>query len=209
MTTHPLATYLNDCRSRRGTGATTAETSLYPPLEALLNVVGHGLKPRVRCFMSLTNQGAGLLDGGLFTPEQIARGAEEPPPGQAPSRGVIECKKPKDEVPAIANTQQVSDYWDRYNQVLVTNYREFLLLGRDEHGKPVRHESHKLAATEKEFWQRPVDSIVAEHGDRLLDFLKLRSARSRSTTHDAPYHRTRREPVSDAAQGMGQFRRTV
>jgi hypothetical protein len=33
MTTHPLASYLHDCRSRRGTGATTAETSLYPPLE--------------------------------------------------------------------------------------------------------------------------------------------------------------------------------
>src|SRR5207245_376995 len=28
ITTHPLAVYLNDCRSRRGTGATTAETSL-------------------------------------------------------------------------------------------------------------------------------------------------------------------------------------
>jgi hypothetical protein len=57
MTTHPLATYLNDCRSRRGTGATTAETSLYPPLEALLNAAGHALKPRVRCFMNLKNQG--------------------------------------------------------------------------------------------------------------------------------------------------------
>jgi hypothetical protein len=48
MTTHPLASYLNDCRSRRGTGATTRETSLYPPLEALLNAAGHTLKPRVR-----------------------------------------------------------------------------------------------------------------------------------------------------------------
>jgi len=137
MTTHPLTIYLNDCRSRRGTGATTPETSLYPPLETLLNAVGHGLKPRVHCFMSLKNQGAGMPDGGLFTPEQIARGVDQPPPGQQPTRGVIECKKPKDDVLALADTKQVSDYWSKYNQVLVTNYWEFLLLGRDEHGHPV------------------------------------------------------------------------
>src|SRR4051794_20692556 len=105
MTAHPLAIYLNDCRSRRGTGATTAETSLYPPLEALLNAAGAALKPRVRCFMSLKNQGAGLPDGGLFTPDQIARGADEAPAGQVPARGVIECKKPKDEVLAVAGTR--------------------------------------------------------------------------------------------------------
>jgi len=166
MTTHPLATYLNDCRSRRGTGATTPETSLYSPLEALLNAAGHALKPRVHCFMSLKNQGAGLPDGGLFTPDQIARGADEPPAGQAPGRGVIECKPPKADVLAVADTTQVSDYWDRYSQVLVTNYREFLLLGRDDHGKPVRHEHYRLAATDKEFWQRAADpaSMVTEHG---------------------------------------------
>lgn len=154
MATHPLATYLNDCRSRRGTGATTAETSLYPPLEALLNAAGHALKPRVRCFMSLKNQGAGMPDGGLFTPDQIARGADEPPAGQAPGRGVIECKKPKEDVLAVAETEQVSDYWDRYNQVLVTNYRDFLLIGRDDRGKPVRHEFYRLAVSEKQFWHR-------------------------------------------------------
>src|SRR5262249_46127440 len=165
---------LNDCRARRGTGATTAETSLYPPLEALLNAAGGGFKPRVRCFMSLKNQGAGVPHGGLFTPDQSAPRADEPPPRQAPSRGVIECKKPKDDVLAVADTRQVSDYWDRYNQVLVTNYREFLLLGRDGHGRPVRHEHYRLAATEKEFWQRAADpaATAAAHGDRLLDFLK-------------------------------------
>jgi hypothetical protein len=172
MTPHPLANYLNDCRSCRGTGATTGETSLYPPLEALFNAAGQTLKPRVRCFMSLKNQGAGLPDGGLFTPDQIPRGTDELPAGQTPSRGVIECKKPKEDVLAIAETEQVSGYRDRYNQVLVTNYREFLLIGRDDHGKPVRHEFYRLAATEKEFWQRPVEAAVVEHDDRLLDFLK-------------------------------------
>ena len=35
MPDHPLAVYLADCHNRRGTGATTPETSLYSPLEAL------------------------------------------------------------------------------------------------------------------------------------------------------------------------------
>src|ERR1700722_5842156 len=103
MTTHPLATYLNDCRSRRGTGATTAKTSLYPPLEALLNAAGQTLKPRVRCFMGLKNQDGKMPAGGLFTPDQISKGADDPPVGQTPSRGVIECKKPKDDVLAVAD----------------------------------------------------------------------------------------------------------
>src|SRR5438552_3606464 len=169
VTTHPLAQYVADCRARRGTGATTPETSLYPPLEALLNGVGHALKPRVHCFMSLKNQGAGMPDGGLFTPDQIGRGATEPPAGQAPARGVIECKPPRQDVLDIADTKQVSDYWDRYNQVLVTNYREFVLIGRDHRGRPVRHEFYRLAGSERDFWQRPADKIVVEHGDRLLD----------------------------------------
>jgi hypothetical protein len=172
MSALPLAQYLADCRARRGTGATTPETSLYPPLEALLNAVGHTLKPRVRCFMSLKNQGAGMPDGGLFTPDQIDRGANEPRAGQAPARGVIECKPPKQDVLAVAETEQVSDYWQRCNQVLVTNYREFVLIGRDDRGRPVRHEFYRLAATERDFWQRPAEAVATEHGDRLLDFLR-------------------------------------
>jgi hypothetical protein len=122
MTAHALATYLADCRARRGTGATTLETSLYSPLEALISAAGHSLKPRVRCFMNLKDQGAGLPDGGLFTPDQISRSADAPPPGQAPARGVIECKPPKADVQAIADTQQVSHCWNRYNAQLDANY---------------------------------------------------------------------------------------
>jgi hypothetical protein len=84
---------------------------------------------------------------------------------------VIECKPPKDDVLAIADTRQVSTYWNRYHQVLVTNYREFLLIGR-EAGKPVRHEFYRLAADEREFWRRDAAATMTEHGDRLLDFLE-------------------------------------
>jgi len=175
MPDHQLAVYLTDCRNRRGTGATTPETSLYSPLEALLNAAATGakLKPRVLCFMNLKNQGAGMPDGGLFTKDQIAKSSDEPPPGQAPARGVIECKPPRQDVIAIADTKQVSDYWDRYNQVLVTNYREFLLIGKGDAGQPVRHEYYRLAASEKEFWQLAAhpEKAAEQHGDRLLDFL--------------------------------------
>ena len=82
MTNHPLAIYLEDCLARRKTGATTPETSLYNPLETLLNAVGSKLKkPRVRCFMNLKDQDAGLPDGGLFTPDQFEKGNEETPTG--------------------------------------------------------------------------------------------------------------------------------
>ena len=175
MSTHPLALYLTDCRNRRGTGATTPETSLYSPLEALLNAAAD-VKPKlkVRCFMNLKDQGAGMPDGGLFTKDQFSHKSTEPPPGQAPARGAIECKPPKADVLAIADTQQVSQYWDRYNQVLVTNYREFLLIGRDDKGRAVRHEYYRLAESEKEFWsltQHP-DKAAELHGERLLDFFR-------------------------------------
>ena len=59
-----MAEYVTDCRRRKPTGAITPETSLCGPLEALLTAVGHALKPRVRCFMSLKNQRAEMPDGG-------------------------------------------------------------------------------------------------------------------------------------------------
>jgi len=169
---HPLATYLADCRARRGTGAVTPETSLYAPLETLLNAAGEKLKPRVICFMSLKNQDGNMPDGGLFTPDQIAKGTDQLPVGQAPSRGVIECKKPKDDLLTIADSVQVSRYWNKFNQVLVTNYREFLLLGQDESGKPVRYEHFKLVESEKAFWTADVAKLTEQIGDPFLDFLK-------------------------------------
>jgi hypothetical protein len=44
--------YLADCRDRRGTGATTPETSLYSPLEALLNAAATGAKLKPACCAS-------------------------------------------------------------------------------------------------------------------------------------------------------------
>lgn len=113
-----------------------------------------------------------MPDGGLFTPDQILRGADEPPPGQVPARGAIECKKPKDKLLDVVDSPQVSRYWDRFNQVLVTNYREFLLVGRDESGTRVRGEHFRLADSERAFWAADPAELAATLGDPLLDFLR-------------------------------------
>src|SRR5258708_5612536 len=129
---HPLETYLRDLRDIRSTGAAVKETSYYGPLANLLNEVGKTLKPRVRCVINLRNLGAGMPDGGLFTPNQFQRGSEEPLAWQKPERGAIECKGTKDDAWVTAESEQVSKYWKEYRQVLVTNYRDFVLVGQDE-----------------------------------------------------------------------------
>lgn len=108
MPNHPLELYLAGCASTHATGAATDETAYYPVLKALLDAAGHLMKPRVHCHMGLKNQGAGMPDGGLFTPDQFQRGEKKPRPGQLSLRGVIECKPPKAEVLELADTRQTS-----------------------------------------------------------------------------------------------------
>jgi hypothetical protein len=171
---HPLETYLRELRDIRSTGAGVNETSYYPPLANLLNAVGHTLKPRVRCIINLRNIGAGLPDGGLFTPNQFQRRGHEPLAGQKPERGAIECKGTKDDAWVTADGEQVSEYWNEYRQVLVTNYRDFVLVGQDDNGKPVKRETFRLAPDEKAFWKAAAHpaALAESHGERFLDYLK-------------------------------------
>jgi hypothetical protein len=171
---HPLETYLRDLSEIRATGAAVKETSYYPPLANLLNAVGHSLKPRVRCVINLKNLGAGMPDGGLFTRDQLQKGSDEPLAGQKPSRGAIECKGTKDDAWVTAESKQVSKYWKEYRQVLVTNYRDFVLVGQDDDGRPVKRETFRLASDAKTFWIAAAHppALVESHGERLLDYLK-------------------------------------
>ena len=50
-----------------------------------------------------------------------------------------------------ADSAQVSGYWDRYRLVLVTNTRDFVLLGEDRQGDPVRLETFRLADSAADF----------------------------------------------------------
>jgi hypothetical protein len=158
----------------RRTGAAVKETSFYGTLENLFNEVGKTLKPKVRCVINLQNRGAGLPDGGFFTPSQFQRNSNELIKGQPPERGAIEIKSTSDDVQQIAESEQVDRYLKTYRQVLVTNYRSFLLVRLDESGAKQFLESFSLAADEKDFWQKAdnPNEFPEKEAERFIEFLK-------------------------------------
>ena len=143
------------------------------PGENLLNQIGKALKPAVLCNGQLRNQGAGHPDFGFYSKNQRSKG--EPKEGQAsmPERGVVEVKGLADETWLTAETEQVSTYWQTYRQVLVTNYRDFLLIGEDAHGHSTKLEAFRLANSEAEFWSRlqTPRKYAQEIGPALTEYL--------------------------------------
>jgi hypothetical protein len=174
--TNALETYLEELRAIRSSGAVLKETSGYGALANLFNSIGHTLKPKVRCFIHVKNSGAGLPDGGLFTDDQLKNTDEETPllGIPLPSRGVIEVKAADVEVDEVSETKQVRDYVKHYGQVLVTNYRSFLLLKRGDNGSPVLLESFPLAPDEKTFWNVAAQPRKAANAldERFAEYLK-------------------------------------
>ena len=150
--TTAVETYLDDLRRVRASGGATGERSSYGPLANLLNAVGATLKPKVFCVGELADQGAGHPDFGLYTAKQVQRG--RPREGQAPERGVVEVKSPHEDPRARAVREQVTRYWGRYRLVLVTNLREFGLVGPDPDGDEAMLESFRLAESEEAFARR-------------------------------------------------------
>ena len=118
----------------------------------LLNAVGGALKPRVFCVGELAEQGAGHPDFGLYAAGQVQRG--RPREGQLPECGVVEVKPADDDAWLTAEGDQVSRYWGRYRLVLVTNTRDFVLLGEDAAGRPARLETFRLAGSAQAFESR-------------------------------------------------------
>ena len=78
----------------------------------------------------------------------------EPRAGQVPERGVVEVKSADDDAWLTAEGDQVSRYWDRYGLVLVTNIRDFVLVGEDAEGRPAKLETFRLAESTEEFLLR-------------------------------------------------------
>ena len=144
--------YFADLRRVRASGGATGERSRYGPLAGLLNAVGAALKPKVFCVGELADQGAGHPDFGLYAARQVQKGRSRE--GQAPERGVIEVKAADDDAWLTAASGQVSRYWGRYRQVLVTNTRDFVLVGEDAAGRPARLESLRLADDAEDFARR-------------------------------------------------------
>jgi hypothetical protein len=169
----PLETYLREMAEIRGPGV--PETSFYPPFRNLLNAVGDTLKPKVRCIINLKNKGAGIPDGGLFTADLLKKNVNvEPLEGLPPDRGAIEVKPVSDDAWLVADSEQVSKYWAKYGHVLVTNYRDFVMVGRDARGKPVKLETYRLAESAAAFWSGAATprKTADLHSERFLEYLK-------------------------------------
>ncbi|MDE0405541.1 MAG: N-6 DNA methylase [Nitrospira sp.] len=150
--TTAVETYLADLRRVSVTGGATGERSNYGPLANLLNAVGSTLKPKVFCVGELANQGAGHPDFGLYAAKQVQRG--QPREGQIPECGVVEVKPVNDDAWLTAEGDQVSRYWTRYRLVLVTNTRDFVLVGEDTSGRPAKLETFRLAESAEDFRRR-------------------------------------------------------
>ena len=150
--TAAVEAYFVDLRRVRASGGGTGERSSYAPFANLLNAVGTTLKPKVFCVGELADQGAGHPDFGLYGAKQVQRG--RPREGQAPEHGVVEVKSAGDDAWLTAAGDQVSRYWNRYRLVLVTNARDFVLVGEDAAGRPAKLETFRLADSADDFHRR-------------------------------------------------------
>ena len=163
--------YFADLARVRASGGATGERSRYGPLANLLNAVGTAVKPKVFCVGELADQGAGHPDFGLYAAKQVQRGRLRE--GQTPERGVVEVKAADDDAWLTAVGGQVSRYWGRYRLVLVTNTRDFVLVGEDAAGRPAKLETFRLAADADDFHRRleKPRAFAREAGAGLGEFL--------------------------------------
>ena len=144
--------YFADLRRVRASGGGTGERSHYPALANFLGSVGQGLKPKVFCVLEGADQGAGHPDYALYTAKQVQKG--RPRGGQVPERGVVEMKAVTEDAWLTAKSDQVSRYWGHYRLVLVTNLRDFVLVGADGSGNPATLETFQLAEDADDFWRK-------------------------------------------------------
>ena len=141
--------YFKDLRRVHASGGATAERSTYSALANLIDAVGATLRPKVFCVPEIADHGAGHPDFGLYSAGQVQRG--RPRQGQNPERGVVEVKAPDEDVSLTARGSQVSGYREKYGLVLVTNTREFVLLGGNTGGTAGGLETYRLAESPEAF----------------------------------------------------------
>ena len=186
-----LRLYLRSLYEDHASGEAAVEVSGYGALQALLNSAGERLSPRVRAVVNPRNRGAGTPDGGLFTSDQLRRDRGDGEsstgdwPAQLPARGAVEVKGLREDVEEIAASEQVGRYLERYSQVLVTNYRDFLLVGQDGNDEVSPIERYELAPDERGFWRLATDGASAgAHSEPFAEFL------TRVLAHGAPIRRS-------------------
>ena len=111
--------------------------------------MGATLKPKVHCVQEPADQGAGHPDFALYAARQVQKGRART--GQLPECGVVEVKSLDDDAWLTAEGDQVTRYWNRYRLVLVTNGRDFVLVGDNAAGLPTKLETIRLAECADDF----------------------------------------------------------
>ena len=152
-------------------GGATGERLSYGPLHGLLSAAGAELKPKVHCVQEAAGQGAGNPDFALCAARQMQKGRARE--GQLPERGAVEVKPLDDDAWLTASGKQVTRYWGRYRLVLVTNTRDFVLVGDDSTGRPAKLETFRLTESADEFWRKvgKLRSFARELGPRFGEYL--------------------------------------
>ena len=67
---------------------------------------------------------------------------------------MLEVKSADDDAWLTVGSAQVSKYWSKYRLVLVTNTRDFVLLGEDSAGQPTKLETFRIAESVTDFESR-------------------------------------------------------
>ena len=163
--------YFEALRRVRASGGGTGERSTYPALSNLLNAVGSSLRPKVSCIVEMAEQGAGHPDVGLYAASQLRKGHSHR--GQIPECGVVEVKPASCDAWLTADGDQVTKYWGKYRLVLVTNTRDFVLVGEDAEGRPAKLETFRLVESADEFTallDKP-RAAASKHGAALGEYL--------------------------------------
>ncbi|MXZ01765.1 N-6 DNA methylase [Candidatus Poribacteria bacterium] len=112
----------------------TPELSHYTALDNLFDAVGNELSPKVRAVVHYSESSSGQPDLGFFSGENTD-----------PDRGVVEVKGADADLDTLIASEQVDQYWQTRKLVLVTNLREFALVGQDNGGAKATLERYSLA----------------------------------------------------------------
>ena len=145
----------------------TPELSHYTALDNLFDAIGDQLKPRVRAVVHHSEAGGDQPDLGFF-----AAAAKEPLSG-SPDRGVVEVKGSEADLDHLIASEQVAKYWRTHKLVLVTNLRQFALVGENSSGTKTTLERCALAETDDQFEEllKHTTRAANRHGVSLGEYL--------------------------------------
>ena len=149
----------------------TPELSHYTALDNLFDAIGEQLTPRVRAVVHYSETSPGQPDLGFFSAGNTD-----------PDRGVVEVKGADANLDELIASDQVDTYWQKHKLVLVTNLREFALVGQDNAGSKATLERYSAANTVAAFDELLKHRVAAanRHGVSLGEYL-LRVMSHRST----------------------------